>query len=211
MSLATLIRGKLRGSADVEKEISLGLQRDLHISKLLPDYATLVNEGLVWTVGQATATAAVTSLPTLTAGISLYNSEPDGGKSYVILKVGANQVGNGAAQASWHLAHLINVEKPTTIPTADILAASIKNLKARAGQYSGKAIVDLGATVIDDLWKPVGNSTGTVVVSLSGTAIEVPINGMVIVPPGGMYSLEAIASATGITVRMYFVWAEIQL
>lgn len=178
--------------------------------KDLPDLATLTNEGCVWQAGQATATAAVLALPTTTAGITLYNNEPEGGKSYVLLSAFATQVANAAAQASWHLAHAIGRLKPATRPTADIAAASIYNMKSPGPAYGGYAIIDLAATVEDTLWKNVGPSVNTAVVSLSGTAIDVPLHGGVILAPGGSYSLQAVASAVDITVRMGFRWAEIQ-
>lgn len=177
----------------------------------LPSLTTLVNEGVCWQVGEATAVAAVTTMPTTTAQITLYNNEAEGGKTYIVLSVFGIQVANGAALNSWGIAHCVNVAKPSTLPTADIATTSIKSLKARQGSYGGNAIVDLAATVVDDLWKPVGAFAGTTVVSLSGTQIDVPLNGAVILPPGGEYSLVAIASATGITTRLGFRWAEVQL
>lgn len=183
----------------------------LYVQDDLPPLTTLVQEGVCWQVGAATAVAAVTTMPTTTAQISLYNGEAEGGKSYVLLSVYGIQVANGAALNSWGLAHCINVDKPGTLPTQDIAKTSVKGLKARQGGYNGNAIIDLAATVTDDLWAPVGNYAGTTVVSLSGTQLDVPLNGLVILPPGGMYSLAAIAAATGITVRQGFRWAEIQL
>lgn len=177
----------------------------------LPSLASLINEGVCWQAGAATAVAAVTTMPTTTAQITLYNNEPDGGKSYILLAVYGIQEANGAALSSWGIAHCVNAAKPATVPTADIASTSFKNLKARAGAYGGNAIVDLAATVVDDLWKPVGPFAGTTVVSLSGTQIDVPLNGLVILPPGGEYSLASVASATSVTVRLGFRWAEVQL
>lgn len=211
MALETLLRAFRRGDLSTEQKLEATKRGALLIQHDLPTWAELVNAGVMWTVGQAAATAAVTALPTTTAGISLYNNEPEGGKSFILHSVFANQVANAAAQASWGLAHCVNVGKPATLPTADIAVTSIKGMKARQGNYGGYAIVDLAATVTDDLWKPVGGSVGTVVVSLGGTQVDVFLDGLVILPPGGMYSLQAVASAVDITARMGFRWAEVQL
>lgn len=217
MSLVSTVLGLVRQPQappyylDGEKSQGINRRGAQYVQDDLPSLTALVNEGACWQAGEATATAAVTTMPTTTAGITLYNNEAEGGKSYIVLSVFGIQVANSAAQASWGIAHCIHASKPATVPTADIAVASIKNLKARGGSYGGNAIVDLAATVVDDLWKPVGNSTGTVVVSLSGLQIDVPLNGLVILPPGGEYSLVSIASATGITTRLGFRWAEVQL
>ena len=211
-SLATALYGLLKGSSSVEQRTEVSKRGALYTQMDLPPFAQLAAEGKIWTAGEATAVAAVVALPTTTAGISLYNNEAEGGLSYVLIAAIATQVANAAAQASWHLAQCVGVLKPTTRPTADIAAASIKSFgKSPSGAYGGNAIVDLGATVVDDLWKPIGPSVNTAVVSLSGTAVWVPLNGGVVIGPGGTYSLKGIASAVDITLRIGFVWAEVQL
>lgn len=211
MGIAAILNALKRGTTTVDQRLEASGRGALHISKDLPDLATLVKEGVVWSAGEAAATAGVVALPTTTAGITLYNNEPQGGKHYILVAVFATQVANAAAQASWHLAHCIHRLTPTTRPTADIAAASITNMLTPAPTYGGNAIIDLGATVVDDLWKNIGPSVNTAVVSLSGTAIYVPLYGTVVMGPGGEYSLESIVSAVDITTRMGFTWAEVQL
>lgn len=217
MSLATLIQGLVRQPQAppffLAGEGAYGLNRrgGQYVQDDLPSLTALVNEGVCWAAGEATAVAAAIALPTTTAQVTLYNNESEGGKSYIVLSVFGIQVADGAALNSWGIAHCIHIAKPGTLPSADIASTSFKNLKARAGAYGGNAIIDLAATVVDDLWKPVGPSVGTTVVSLPGTQLDVPLNGLVILPPGGEYSLVAVASATGITTRLGFRWAEVQL
>lgn len=181
------------------------------LAKLLPWQAMLVQQGVCWTVGQAAATAAVVALPTTTAALSLYNNEPDGGKSYIVFAVGTSQVAAPAALDTFSLVHCINMDKPGTLPTQDIARTSVKGLKARQGPYQGNAIIDLAATVTDDLWKAVGSSQNTAVASATGAALEVLHTIPVILPPGGMYSLQITATSTSVTGRSYFKWAELYL
>lgn len=207
-----LLRGILRGTTD-EKHIQVSRYGDLYVTQHLPSYTELVNAGMVWTCGAATATAAVTNLPTTTAVISLYNNEPEGGKSYVVLAVFGFNAANAAALDGWAIVHCVNDAMPTTRPTADIAVASIKGLKARQGAYGGNAIVDLAATVTDDLWKPVSTSVNTAVNSATGTALYITNQQAIlpVLPPGGMYSLASTATSTSLTTRLGFVWAEIKL
>ena len=92
---------------------------------------------------------------------------------------------------------------------ADIAIGSITNMKARAGNYGGSAIIDLAATVVDDLWKSIGFSIVNAITGV-GWQADVWLDGLVILPPGGMYSLVTIAQATGVQTRAGFTWAEVQ-
>ena len=108
------------------------------------------------------------------------------------------------------LAHMVNARRPNTKPTADIGPASIKNLKALVPNYNGKAIADLAATVIDDVWTPIGYSNLNGVTGV-GWAIDVWLDGMVILPPGSMYNIATVASTTTVNTRTGFTWAELLL
>ena len=181
-----------------------------HVVQAAPSLSKWVQEGKVWQAIETTATAFVIALPTTTAGFSMYNDEPDTGKWYVVLGALAWQAANAATQASWGIAHQVSSVKPATKPTADLAAATIvKGLRANMGTYNGRAIFDLALSVADDRWAPVSGSVNTVVVSLSGTQLYIPLAVPVHLPPGGVYSVEGIASAVDITGKLGFVWAEV--
>ena len=212
MSIASALYGLLKGSSSSEQRIEVNRRGAMYTQRDLPECTQLCAEGKVWTVGELSATASVTALPTTTSGIGLYNNEPEGGLSYIMLAAFATFDAAGAALASLHLAQCVATLKPTTRPTADIAAASIKNFgKTPSNAYGGNAIVDLALAVADDLWKNIGDSTDSIVVSLPGNCLWVPLNGMIVLGPGGTYALETIASATTSNSRIGFVWAEVQL
>lgn len=200
-----------KGTTTEDRRLEGSVRGGMFVQKDLPDYTQLVNENAVWSFTEASAVAAVTAVPTTTAQVTLYNNEASGGKSYVIMAVFGTQVGNGAALNSWHLMHLVQLASPTTRPTQDIARASIGGHKTPSTTYGGNAIIDLAATVVDDLWKPIGPFAGTTVASLTGTSIYFWMHGSVILAPGGEYSLVGVASATGITTRLGMTWAEVQL
>jgi hypothetical protein len=175
----------------------------------LPALVEAVNAGEVWRVMEASAVASVATNPTTGAGLSLYNGEPDAGKSYVVLGLMFEQDAAPAALAHYHLVHCIHVLKPTTLPTADLTA--IRGWRARQGAYKGEAIVDIGATVSDDGWMPATPSVNTATNSETATAIFFPSPVPVVLPPGGLYSIQCLSSDVGVTGRRGFVWAERQL
>ena len=184
---------------------------NLLVAEELPSLVQLVNEGAVWSGGEATGVAAVTAPPTVTAQISLYNNEEEGsGKSYLILRVYGIVTATPAGLSQFGISHCVHRAKPATKPTADIAAASITNMKARVANYEGKAIIDLALTVADDLWKPLGYSILNAVTGV-GWQLDIWLDSLVIIPPGGLYSLAAVASTTTVSTRLGFTWAEVQL
>lgn len=173
----------------------------------LPPASELVRLGESYGVVQAAAVAPVVALPTTTAQVSLWNGESDGGKSYVIDSVFMTVVVSAGAATGIGLAGMLNKGRVSAM-TADI-NSSIFGLAGHA--YAGKGKVDLAATVVDDGWHPIGNSiVGPA--SQIGLNIDVEVYGKYIVPPGGAFSLAALANTvTTITVKMGCRWHEVQL
>lgn len=192
------------------RQVEVSDQGNLYVSTDLPGLADLVNRGVVWSVIEATLVNSVIALPTTTAQLTLYNDEPAGGKSYIMLRFFALIGAVPAGLSQLGIAYCVNRVKPTTKPTADIAVASIRNLKALAPSYDGKAVVDLAATIIDDGWMPVGYSNLN---ALSGVGwqLDVWLDGLIIVPPGGTVSTASVASSTTVTTRSGMTWAEVQL
>ena len=174
--------------------------------------AKWVNEGKVWRANETTLAASPIAVPTTTAPWALYNGEPKGGKAYVILGSYGIQGGTPAALNSWGLVDQVSdLATGTTEPAADLVTSAVAvNRKGNQGIYGGAAVISLALTVLDDRWAPVGGSTNTVVVSLTGTQLYVSLAPPVILPPGSIYSLASVASAVAVTVRLGNVWAEIE-
>ena len=60
------------------------------------------------------------------------------------------------------------------------------------------------------MWKPLGYSILNAVTGV-GWQADIWLDSLVIIPPGGLYSLGAVAQATGVSTRLGFTWAEVQL
>lgn len=173
----------------------------------LPPFAELARSGALWQVQDTSATAAVVVRPSTTAGLTLYNNEPTGGKSYVLDAVMAFNLVSTAAISGysiWVCVHPVGFTKPT----ADIVA--IKSLSGKPS-YTGFAVVDTAATVADDGWFPVGNPalTGGVTTAPSG-AQTWEAQGRIVIPPTAAVSMNVVATITGLTFTHGFRWAEVQ-
>ena len=176
--------------------------------------AKWVYEKKVWRSNETALAAAVTAVPTTTAGITFWNGEPEGGKSLLFLAVYAIQGGTPGEINSWGMVHqLSDLATGTVDPSPGaILDTSdvVVSYKGNAGKYGGAVVVDIGETVLNDRWAPIGNSTNTVVISLTGTQTFFPLSPVIEAPPGAMYSLMGISAAVDVTLRMGAVWVELE-
>ena len=173
-----------------------------------PRRAQWVAEGKGYRVIEATATAGVAALPTTTAGLTLQNGEPDNGKWYVIHSVFATCEASAAAVETAYIAHCIGMNR-VAAATQDLALTSVKPLLGGAGPYSGTAILDLAATVVDDLWMPISNVVSNAVASNGEFSIVAQLDGLVVLKPKAQYSLELLATTTGVTGRLGIVWFEV--
>ncbi len=188
--------------------VAAGPKGDVLVSQYGLPYARWVAEGKGFRVVEATATAGVAALPTTTAGLTLQNGEAETGKWYVVHSIGATFEASAAAVETAYIAHCVGMNR-VAAGTRDLAATSIKPLLGGAGPYQGLAIVDLGATVIDDLWSPATSAVSNAVASNSEFAVVKELDGLVVLMPGAQYSIEICATTTGVTGRLMVRWFEV--
>ncbi len=166
---------------------------DVSVVQGLPPVAELVRlGGSYFTVG--TAVAPVTALPTTAAHLSLWNGEPQGGKSYVIDAVGTAITTSAAAAINLGLAAQLNVTNPITNPAG---ALAIKSLSGKAN-YGGKGNSKASVTVTNDsAWHQVGTELVCANTANLSLSVEYGVYGRYIVPPQGMFSLASMCNAAG--------------
>ena len=217
MGLVTGFKGLVRGAVDELRSMMVGRQGDLKISHFLPDYAQLVAEGRVWRVQEATGTNSVTDLPTDAALLTVGNNEPADGLWYIGMVAYAWNGSNAAAIENFSLAACIG-QLPaltgglSTTLAQDIAKTSIKSmLGVRGGAYNGRAVVDTGVTITDDLWFPVGRGSGSTAVASAkgGATIFEHLNGAIILPPKSIIAFASTATSTDCVTRKGFIWAEV--
>jgi hypothetical protein len=141
----------------------------------------------------ASAVAGLVARPTTTALVTIFNGEALGGKSLVIDRLFCFQFVSGGAQAMfqlWYCNHtqLINVAKP---------ANDITTLRGTGDGREpdlGTVRVNVGATVLDDGWFPVGGwGEAEEAGVLPGGGTEWECDGRLIVQPKAALSLHVSA------------------
>lgn len=181
---------------------------DQSVVQHLPAYTEITRRNKGWQVMNTAALAALIVRPSTVAGLTLYNGNT--AASQVALIIDSVKVFNlvtTAALSDWSVWACIH---PTgmTAPTADITA--IKSMSGLATAYGGGAIVDTGATVVDNGWFPIGaNANVTHGVGVTpGHAVSIPVEGRFIIPPTAAISVTVVASIVGLTFTHGFSWYE---
>lgn len=207
MDISAVLQAFIRGSNE-RVNVAAAPSGALLVAPYGLPYAKWVAEGKGFRVIEATATAGVAALPTTTAGLTIQNGESEDGKWYVVHSIFATFEASAAAVETAYLAHCIGMNR-VTAATQDLALTSVKPLLAGAGPYSGLAILDLGATVIDDLWMPATNTVSSAVASNGEFSVVQVLDGLVILKPKAQYSLEICATTTGVTGRLGLCWFEV--
>jgi hypothetical protein len=180
---------------------------DMQVAQALPERADLVRLGNSWLL-RTSAVACVTALPTTAAAAYLWNGEPPTGKSYVIDDIGWLCTTSAGAASMFALLAMLNILPLTSAPsTAD--TPVISSLNGR--KYPGRAGMGHAATVVDDKWYPLGTSANSnALTNTVGFALEVPIQGGIIVPPGYLLNLACLAANTTAAGQFIVTFHEVQ-
>ena len=217
MNVLSSIMGLIRGTRDKETGIGVGNEGDVMVSNFLPKYARLAAEGRIWKAQEANAgSASVVALPTTAGLFTIGNNEPDDGLWYVPLFAYAFAVSNAAAIDHFSLTGCLSQLPAVTggisvTLTQDIAKTTIKSMcGVRGGGYAGRAILDAGVTVTDDLWFPLGYGSGTTgVASAAGPVAWCPIDGYFLIPPKTNFSMVSVATSTSCVTMKGLIYAEL--
>ena len=218
MDVVSIVKGLVKGSGDMLKHLMVGRQGDLKVSNFLPKYATLAAEGRIWKAQEANAgSASVVALPTTAGLFTIGNNEPDDGLWYIPLYAYAFAVSNAAAIEHFSLTGCLSQLPAVTggisvTLTQDIAKSTIKSMSGvRGGGYNGRAILDAGVTVTDDLWFPLGPSSGsTAVASEAGAVAWCPIEVYFLIPPKTNFSMVSVATSTSCVTMKGLIYAEVE-
>jgi hypothetical protein len=208
------IFGRVRGAARTlfgvtDQQPALGDGGESIVAQGLPELTELVKLGNSFHLLSA-ATAALTAVPSTTAGHSLWNGEEGGGKSYAIDSFGCVEVVTDATQQN-SLAMFAMMNRGSVAAPTD---AGLSFGSMSGKPYNGHARSVAGATVTDHVWSPHGPAApgATAFAGAVWRVTEVPARGLYLVRPGGQFSVAAAKTvATASQIRYFIRWHEVQL
>lgn len=211
MAATTFLRRSSGATANQEFPGASNYRNEQLVAQGLPPYAQLSLENKGWQVMDTSATPAVIVRPSTVAGLTLYNNNTTSSNiCFVIDRMFAFGLVSTAALSDyslWACVHPVGMTKPT----ADI--TTINSMSGFATAYAGGAVVDTGATVTDNGWFPVSNNANVIhgVGVTPNHALSVPAEGRFIIPPTAGFSINVVASITGLTFTHGFSWYELEL
>lgn len=207
-----LLEGLDSGSQGDNEQATLNQQLEAYIAFGASPYEEIVRIGRAFYVNTTAAVAAGVAIPTTTGGVSLYNNEPDTGRSYVIDWVAASNVVSAGTAAQAQMMGLVGQVREA-VPTD--AALTIKKLNGLGGAADTRARTILTATALPantglaTNWFPIGQSwIKNSAVGTPGYGLWAAVDGRLVVPPGRYFSLQVIANVVTETFQLYIAWHE---
>ncbi len=196
-----------------EKNLECSESGSLFTAPGAAKFEDICRSGKLFSVITTTATVSCTAIPTTTAGVGLFNTEPDGGRSIIIDAIFANQITCQNILSQYGLIYVLGQTRVAALSGALVIrkmnglgpnADSICDAKA------GGAILD-AVTGVAIGWTPIGPTANTSVVSLPGCVLYAEVDGRIIVPPGHQFGVNVMGGdATG-TWNCGVIWHEKQI
>jgi len=216
MTLETRPLGAVRGttipnSADSsEDQLTITPRGDLVMAQSLPPLAELVRHGGSWQILGASL-AALTAVPTTTAGHSLWNGETgNNAKIYLIDSFGCVEIITDATQQN-SLALFAAVEPGEFASPTDAGLTKASLSGRAAGGTNAKTVA---SATVAGVWTPHGPSApgATAFAGAVWRVHEFQANGLYMVRPKGLFSIAAAKTvATASQIRYFIRWHEVLL
>lgn len=201
------------GESREDVQLNVNNRGDLLIAQALPELTELVRLGGSWYCLSAAA-APLIAVPTVAAGLSLFNNEADLGKCMAIDSFGCVEIITDAAQQNSLalFASLAPRGSPALPADAALTIASLSGRKAGTGANIRTAA---GAvTLATDVWCPHAPAApgATAFAGAVWRVTEAQVRGLYYVPPEAMFSIAAVKTvATAAQIRYFIRWHEVQM
>ena len=180
------------------------------------DYTEITRGGKSFICKNTTAVAAVIAIPTTAIGFAIYNTAADGGRSIIIDSMFGCSVAAGAVLYQAELIYCLGQSRVVQPTNSAML---VRKLNMNGATTDSVAFTTIGGTALPTTagtgvainWFPAGDNTSSVIASLGGMGLWVPIDGRIIVAPGRYCAIHVLASAVGTTWNTGFMWHEKQI
>lgn len=199
-----------------DEQLVLDQQRNLFVAAGASPYREITRLGRAYQITTTTAVASAAAIPSTTGGLSLYNNEPDGGRSYVIDFISANGVATAAAAGHGQLLALIGQVREAIPANSALIAKKMNGMGGGTNDSRARTILTgtalpAGTGIAAD-WFPVGPAyERAAATSLPGFGLYWAAEGRIIVPPGRYFSMCVLADTAGTTAQLCIAWHEIQI
>lgn len=183
---------------------------DAYVAKRIPDFASAVMDGKVFEALDTTTTVALVARPTTLASLTIQNPATSA-KHYVIygLKIYTDVVPATLGTVTvWHCAHKLAAAALTRDLVLQGTGAGTAMCCKAGVNYGGAAIIDRGATVVDDGWIPTELVLVSNIATTNFQSNSAKLNVPVIIPPGMSYSLQTTATVVTFESALGFTWGE---
>lgn len=217
--ISARIRGLFAGNYPENQEDqqpAMNNRGDVAVAQSLPELTELVRLGGTYQVALATGLAALTALPTTTAGLSLYNGEPANGKCFAIDSFGSWEAVADATQSDLTALFAMNNARTSILSAPAATALTVRSMSGKIYGGNGKPITT--ATVVNDGWFAHGAEAQSTALPAAAAGAQWKVNearvrGLYLVPPGGQFNIQAVkASAAAAAQQFFFIrWHEVQL
>lgn len=198
-----------------DARVMLNNRGDQLVAQALPELTELVRLGGSWQVASTTGQAALTALPTTTAGLTIVNNEPADGKCLAIDTFGSWEAVVDATQTD--VTALFAMLKART-DAASSGGTAETGIRSLSGRVSAQTLVAAarGKTVANNGWFPHGTPGAQMAAAAAGAqwkVNEAQVRGLYLVPPGGEFSIQAVKAAAAAASQQFFYirWHEVQL
>lgn len=218
----TTVRGLVRGTTvqdyangSTAGNVAVNQRGEVLIAQAMPNLAELVRQGKSYQGKSTTGQAALTALPTTTAGFTLKNPLGSGIVA-VIEAFGSWEAVVDATQTDVTAIFAMLNTTSDTAPSGGSAETTIRSLSSRVTAGMGQqCTIARGQTVVDNGWFPHATN-GQMAAAAAGAqwkVNEVSAAGLYIVQPGAAFSVQAVkAAAAAASQQFFFVrWHELAI
>lgn len=209
-----LLEGIDLGAPSDDEQLTLNEQLEQLVALGASPYGEIVKIGRAFETKTAAALAAVVAVPTTANMLSIWNGEPDNGRSLVIDRVWALNIVSTAVASQ---ATLIGCLGQTRVASIANQALAINALNGNGGKDT-KVINSIAAldavTGVAANWRVLPGQTGGLKTGAAGTPgyfCNSQVDGRIIVPPGRLFAAHVLANVVGETFLCGIEWHERKL
>lgn len=216
--VAGRIRGFFAGNYpenDETNQFAMNNRGDQVVAQGLPELTELIRLGNSYQAITSAGQAALTGLPTTTAGASINNDEKAMGLCYAIDSFGSYEAVVDATQTD-PTSIFAMLNRAASAQASGGTTEAISQMVSLSGRknYGGSGVFIRGGTVANDVWFP-HNSPSQMAAAQLGAIWKVnecPVRGLYLVPPGCTFSIQAVKTAGAAAQQFFFIrWHEVQL